>query len=148
MMEMRKECVACNCKNGKIVTRSGQDCVFCERCNRYQYNAPKTETGRSKRSLSTTHAAIKPSQRSRIIERAQLRCERCGKSCFSEADGLHVGHILSVESGHAQGLSDDIINCDDNLIAECAECNGHGKQCLPVRLLVALLHARGCCGQD
>ena len=141
-MEMRKPCIQCGSTNGRIETKSSQDCVYCE-CGRFQYNAPKTETGREVRSVSTTHAAIKPKQRSRIIERANLRCERCGKPASSTASGLHTGHILSVDEGHKQGLADDIINSDDNLIAECDECNlGHGKGVLPVRFLIALLMAR------
>lgn len=139
---MRKPC-ACGGLEGEIKTRSGQDCVYCNSCNRWQYNAPKTETGREQRSVSTTHRAIKPGQRSRVIERANMRCERCGKPAAESKTGLHVGHILSVDEGHKQGLSDEIVNSDENLIAECDECNlGHGKGVLPVRFYIALLMAR------
>jgi len=142
VIALRKRCV-CGGENGRIQTRSGQDCVFCEACSKWQYNAPKVETGRAVRSVSTTHEAIKPAQRSRIIERANCRCERCGKPASKSVTGLHVGHILSVAEAHKQGLEDSIINSDENLICECDECNlGHGKGVLPVRFLIALLVAR------
>jgi hypothetical protein len=70
-------------------------------------------------------------------------CERCGKPAAMSTTGLHVGHILSVADGLNNGLTEDIINSDDNLIAECDECNGgHGAGSLPVRLFVTLLMAR------
>ena len=129
---------ACDCQEGEIRTRNGQDCVFCVKCNRHQYNAPKTETGRAVRSVQTTHEAIKPKQRWRIIQRASSRCELCGAR-----DNLHVAHVLSVEAGHKQGLSDDILNSDENLIAACAECNlGMGSEPIPIRILIPLLKAR------
>lgn len=139
---LRKVCVHCFGKLGTIETKGGQDCVYCQ-CGRFQYNAPRVETGRAVRSVQTTHAAIKPNQRSRIIERANSRCERCGKHAAASETGLHVGHILSVKDGHLNDVSDDVINSDENLIAECDECNlGHGKGCLPVRFVVALLCTR------
>jgi hypothetical protein len=62
--------------------------------------------------------------------------------------GLQVGHILSVDDGLRHGLSEDVINSDDNLIAECDECNsGHGAGSLPVRLFVTLLMARNAGGK-
>ena len=62
-MDLRKPCKECGHRYGSIDTRGGQDCVYCGKCDAYQYNAPKTETGRKPRSLSTTHALIKPKQR-------------------------------------------------------------------------------------
>jgi 5-methylcytosine-specific restriction endonuclease McrA len=139
---LRKPC-ACGSTQGSITSRSGQDCVFCCECNKFQYNAPKTETGRAVRTVKTTHDAISPKMRSKIIERANRRCERCGRLGEDSTSGLHVGHVVSVDAGHKYGLSDAEINGEDNLIAECAECNlGHGSEALPVRLLVALVMAR------
>jgi hypothetical protein len=136
-------CPGCGGTTGVIVTKGPQDTVRCDSCDRYLYCAPKTETGRAVRSTSTVHAAIRPKQRSRIIERANARCERCGKPAAMSTTGLHVGHILSVADGLNHGLTEDIINSDDNLIAECDECNsGHGAGSLPVRLFVTLLMAR------
>lgn len=136
-------CPGCGCNDGIIVTVNGQDTVRCQSCNRGLYNAPKTETGRAVRCTSTVHAAITSKQRSRIIDRANRRCERCGKPAAASITGLHVGHILSVDDGIKHGLPDDVINSDENLIAECDECNGgHSKGALPVRLFIALLMSR------
>lgn len=112
--------------------------VRCSFCKQYQYCAPRTETGREVRTVSTTHRLIKPNQRARILERATGRCELCGSG-----RDLHVGHLLSVADGHEHGLSDDEINSDDNLSAMCAECNlGLGRASVPPRLLVALVVRR------
>lgn len=136
-------CAKCGCQTGTILKVGPQDTVRCSACDAFLYCAPKTETGREVRSTSTVHAAIKPKQRSRIIERANTRCERCGKPAAASVTGLHVGHILSVADGIAHGLADEVINSDDNLIAECDECNGgRGKGALPVRLFIALLMTR------
>lgn len=135
---MRTPCIACGHEWGSITHKNGQDCVYCGGCGKFQYNAPKTETGRAVRSVSTTQEAIKPKQRTRIVERATGRCEICGSR--SE---LHVGHILSVADGHRYGLTDDVINSDENLICACAQCNlGGGKATISLRLAVAILTAR------
>jgi hypothetical protein len=136
-------CPVCGCGEASVTETNGQDVVRCLQCDKYLYNAPRTETGRKERSVSTVHSSIKPKQRDRIITRANRRCERCGKSAMASATGIHVGHILSVAEGLKHGLTEEIINSDENLIGECDECNlGHGKGLLPVRLLVALLAAR------
>jgi hypothetical protein len=147
-IEIRKQtnsgkCPKCDNTTGVVITVGPQDTVRCTVCNHFLYCAPKTETGRAVRSTSTVHAAIKPKQRSRIIERANTRCERCGKPAAASVTGLHVGHILSVDDGIKHGLANDVINSDDNLLAECDECNGgHSKGALPVRLFIALLMTR------
>jgi 5-methylcytosine-specific restriction endonuclease McrA len=142
MITMRKPCL-CGCEVGTISTKNGQDCVYCQCCKKWQYNAPKTETGRAQRTVSTTHEAIKPKVRSRVIERANGRCERCGRPAHFTQTGLHVGHIVSVEAGHQYGLSDAEINSEENLIAECDECNlGHSSDALPIRMFMAILKKR------
>lgn len=136
---MRAACKHCDCVSGRIETRSGQDCVFCGNCGRWQYNAPKTETGRKERTVSTTHRAIKPAQRRRILDRAH----RCCEVCHSSGVTLHVGHILSVKDGVAYGLTDAEINSDENLIAECEQCNlGQGSRPMSIRFYIALLKKR------
>lgn len=135
--QLRKPC-PCGCEHGRIDTRNGQDCVYCLNCSRWQYNAPKAETGRSVRSVKTTHEAISTSQRYRIIERSGRHCELCHK----EAE-LHVGHIVSVERGHKVGMSDMEINSDENLMALCAECNlGMSSKPLPIRIYLQILRHR------
>jgi 5-methylcytosine-specific restriction endonuclease McrA len=135
---MREPCRRCDCSAGYIETRNGQDCVFCSACGKHSYNAPKTETGREARSVSSVHNGIKPKQRSRIIERATGRCELCGAK-----GNLHVGHLVSVVYGVAKGLTDSEINSDENLAAMCDECNlGIGANPVPLRLAVAMVMAR------
>lgn len=138
----RKECpggrCACGSSEGLIETKNLQDVVRCRVCNKFFFNAPKTLTGREARTLKTTHEAITTKQRFRIIERACGRCETCGSRSL-----LTVGHVVSVADGHAAGLSDQIINSDENLICQCAECNsGAGKGTIPLRIYVAILNAR------
>lgn len=138
--DLRKPC-ACGAVKGRIATKNGQDCVYCATCGKYQYNAPKTETGREVRSLQTTHEAIKAKQRVRIICRGNGRCELCGKSGNDAV--LSVGHVISVQRGHEQGMTDEEINNDENLACVCADCNlGLGKEPMPVRFAVKLLFAR------
>lgn len=140
---LRQACLCCACTTGKIETRNGQDCVFCFGCGRFQYNAPKTETGRKARSIQTTHALIRPATRARVLMRASGRCELCGAKPNGQDGGLHVGHLLSVKDGHAHGLTDSEINGDENLAAFCAECNlGMGEETVPLRLAVAIVLAR------
>ena len=139
-IELRKLC-SCGCARGTVTETGGQDVVRCLACERYQYNAPRTETGRKRRTVQTTHAAIKPKQRSRIIERASSRCERCGKG--AGACTLHVGHILSVDIGHRYGIEDELLNDDENLMCLCDECNlGMGAEPMSLRLAVLILRAR------
>lgn len=134
---MRRPC-SCGCISGRIEDRGGQDCVFCEQCGRWQYNAPRTETGRAVRTVSTTHAGIKPKQRFRIIQRDGGKCRTCGR----HSDGLHIGHVLSVKDGHECGFTDEQLNSDANLIAQCSECNlGQGRRSLPLWLAVGLLRS-------
>ena len=136
---MRAPCRYCGQTEGRIETRGGQDCVYCDYCGKYAgYNAPKTETGREVRSATTVHNGIKPKQRARILERATGRCELCG----ARGD-MHVGHLVSVEAGLRQGLTDQEINSDENLCCMCQECNlGIGKSPVPLRLAVSMVMAR------
>ena len=84
------------------------------------------------------HKAIKPKKRARILIRASGRCELCGSRT-----NLHVGHILSVNSGLALGLTESDLNDDENLCAMCEECNlGIGDETVPLRLAVGILRAR------
>lgn len=137
---MRKACY-CGSFDGFITETGAQDVVRCLRCNKWQYNAPRTETGKRARSTSTVHAAIKPKRRAAILERATGRCELCGKR--PESSALHVGHLVSVGAGLANGLTDQELNDPENLAAFCDECNlGMGKQTVPLRLAIALVMAR------
>ena len=45
-IEMRAPCKACGHRNGVLRCRSGQDTVRCAACDVFQYNAPRSQTGR------------------------------------------------------------------------------------------------------
>jgi hypothetical protein len=138
LYQMRAPCRVCKGTTGRIETKNGQDCVLCGGCDRFQYNAPKTETGRAPRTVTTVHNGIKPGQRARVLERDNGRCVLCGGKI-----DLHVGHLLSVNEGLKQGLTDQQINDDENLAAMCAECNlGYSERPVSLRLLIAVLMAR------
>lgn len=132
---------SCGCEIGHIDTRNGQDCVWCSECGSYCYNAPKTETGRSVRSASTVHKAIKPKVRAKTLFRANGQCELCGK--HGDGVALHVGHVISVNIGLSNGLTEIELNDQENLVALCDECNlGIGDEPMPLRFLVRVLKAR------
>lgn len=134
---LRATC-GCGSLEGYLDPRNGQDCVFCARCHRFQYNAPKIETGKKERSVQTTHELVTPSKRAGVLERASARCELCGTS-----SNLHVSHIISVSDGYAVGLSDEDINSSENLACLCEECNlGMGRRSFSPRIYAILLHRR------
>jgi 5-methylcytosine-specific restriction endonuclease McrA len=137
VLTLRKACV-CGGKTGRIQPTNGQNCVYCLLCGKFQYNAPRTETGEKRRSIQTTHELITPSKRARVLNRANGRCELCGN-----LRDLSVGHLLSVADGHAEGLTDAQINSDENLCAMCTECNlGQGQINASARFYMALLVRR------
>lgn len=138
---MREPCRGCGSTRGRIQSKGAQDCVFCLDCDRHCYNAPRTETGRSPRTVTRVHNGIKPKQKVRIRLRANGRCEICGVR--PNEGELHVGHMISVKAGLAQGLTEIELNDDENLIASCDECNlGLGREPVPLRFAVALAMAR------
>lgn len=140
--EMRSPCkYGCDTRSGFIVPKNGQDLVYCVLCKKWQYCVPKTESGRAVRSVKTTHDAINPKLRAKVLTRANGHCELCGKP-FSECVG-HVGHLVSVDHGHAAGLTDQEINDLENLCAMCDECNlGLGNEPATLRFCLMVLKAR------
>lgn len=139
LITMRQSC-ACGGSEGRVDERNGQDCVFCIDCDRWQYNAPRSETGRGQRSLRS-RPAIAPSKRARILGRDNYTCVLCGKPS-SDAQ-LSIGHLISVDSGQQLGLSDADLYDDENLAAMCAECNsGLSNTPVSLRFLVRALQAR------
>lgn len=129
------------CQSPYVETRAKGPHVeaFCGECGRHLAFVSKVDAGLKTRTIQTTHAAIKPKTRAKILERATSRCEICGRR-----DGiLHVSHLLSVDAGHAAGLTDEEINCDENLASLCEECNiGMGRSPVPLRLAIAIIRAR------
>jgi hypothetical protein len=68
---MREPCPRCGCGDGTVAMVNGQDTVRCAECERFCYNAPRTETGRPRRSLRT-RPQVSPGQRARILLRDNL----------------------------------------------------------------------------
>ena len=138
---MRSPCSRCGCCIGVIETRSGQDCVFCKECRKWNYNQPKTESGRAVRSTQTVHASIKPKLRAKILTQANGRCELCGKSGADCV--LHVQHIIPVAVGMSSGMADTEINDPENLCCLCDECNlGLSDEPMPLKFVMKLLLER------
>lgn len=136
---MRAPCKGCGGTVGVIREVNGQDTVRCSACGAHCYNAPRTETGRTVRSVTTVHKQIRPSLRAKILQRDNHRCVLCHAIDVP----LHVGHIVSVDAGLATGLTDTEINDEENLIAMCEECNlGQGAQPIPLRTAIAIVRAR------
>jgi 5-methylcytosine-specific restriction endonuclease McrA len=135
---MRAPCVKCGHTEGHIETRNGQDVVRCAACDRYQYCAPRTETGREARN-HRTRPDIKPSQRARVLDRDGGRCI----ICHATERALDVGHLVSVDDGRNLGMTETEIFSDDNLAAMCAPCNsGYGTLSINPRIIVAAINAR------
>jgi hypothetical protein len=127
---------------GKVTETGAQDVVRCV-CGKFQYNAPRVETGKAVRSTTTVHNGIKARQRALIIVRANARCELCGHQATKPSEELHVGHLLSVKDGIEAGLTEKDLNADDNLCCQCAQCNlGLGSETVPLKLAVGILMAR------
>lgn len=128
--------------NVSLVQKGPNHCKICTKCHKRQHDKTwisKSEVGIEKRSLQTTHEAIRPKTRSRIFDRAGARCEICGASSVL----LTVGHFLSVADGHAAGLTDAEINSDENLFCCCEECNaGQGAKPVSIKILVAIIRGR------
>jgi 5-methylcytosine-specific restriction endonuclease McrA len=137
-MALRKPCVQCGQEIGYIQARNGQQVVYCSACDRYQYCAPKSETGLPQRSVSN-RPLIKPSQRARIIDRDNGTCAVCNR-----ADGvMHIGHLLSVDDGRKVGATDEELWSDENLAVMCEECNlGFGNLTVSLRLVYRVLQIR------
>lgn len=134
---LREPC-RCGNRTGRLETRGGQDCVFCDRCGRHCYNAPRSETGREVRSLRT-RPDIKPGKRARVLERDNATCVLCHRHGVD----LDVGHLISVDAGRKLGLTDAELYDEENLAAMCGACNsGLSARPVSLRFAVALLRAR------
>jgi hypothetical protein len=140
---MREPCPACDCLEGTLITKNGQDVMLCGDCRVYCYNAPRTETGREPRSLRT-RPTIRPGQRARILMLDNSTCVLCHRNDLP----LDIGHLVSVHDGREMSLTDAELNSDENLAAMCSPCNsGVGRERLPLRIVVAVLRARAARGK-
>lgn len=139
---MEPECIVNGCGGKTEVQMKGPHYHrVCLKCGIKQHKdwLSKSAAGVCVRSVQSTHAAIKPKTRSRIIDRASARCEMCG----SRGVILNVGHFISVDEGQKAGMSDDEINSDENLYCSCEECNlGLGSRPVSIRILVNIIRGR------
>ncbi len=117
--KLRKPCL-CGCPDGQITTRNGQDVARCQKCDLFQYNAPKLETGRAQRSLAT-RPGITPSQRARIFAVHDNACIVCGRRPPDVE--LVLAHIISREIADRYGMLDALIDSEFNLAPMCPEDN-------------------------
>lgn len=130
----------CNGTEGRIEKKSGQNVVWCLKCGKSAgYNAKKSDIGEPQRHIPNREG-IKKKKRMQIMIRDGPRCRFCGRTPPEVI--LHVGHLLSVEDGKAQGLSEKLFESDENLAVMCEGCNlGLGKTSVPLWLAIALLKA-------
>jgi 5-methylcytosine-specific restriction endonuclease McrA len=135
-MNLRRLCSSCSGSDGYIVTKNGQDVVRCAECDDYQYCAPRVETGREVRSLST-RPNLKPAVRFRILDEFGYVCISCGRGA-PEVE-LTVDHIISRKAAEMAGVLDDLIDSDDNLAPMCAPCNS-GKRAAFTVGTIKLMH--------
>jgi len=136
-LTLRAPC-RCGCEIGTITESGLQDVVRCVNCGKFQYNAPRSETGKPRRNV-TKREKISATKRARILMRSGGACELCHNSHAP----LTVGHILSVDAGLRAGLDDYSINCDENLAAMCDACNsGIGSEPVPLRVAAAIIVSR------
>lgn len=132
-MELRTPCTHCNGTNGYITEKGVQDVMYCQTCDRYQYCAPRIETGKRVRTVQTREG-LRPSDRGRVLARTNHTCIACGRK--PPDIELHIGHLISRSDADKHGFLDEIIDHHMNLAAVCAECNlGAGNTTVSVTLM-------------
>lgn len=130
----------CGSAEGYITEAGYQDVVRCRRCDRYQYNAPRLETGKATRTVSS-RPGLTPAQRWRILERYGHACVGCGRRP-PEVE-LHIDHLIPRAVADEFGFLDAVIDSDVNLGPLCPECNlGKGTRPVSIQLLYRLLLIR------
>lgn len=83
-------------------------------------------------------------QRTEVLERANGRCESCGRFGLPR----DVGHCLSVKEGEALGAPRDVVESAWNKCALCIDCNqaasgGYGDRSMSPSVYVTLVFAQG-----
>lgn len=120
-------CRKCGGGNTTVSERGGQDVVTCRDGCGYSHCAPRAETGRKQRSLSTREG-ITPGQRARILAAFGNACIYCGKRPPDVR--LELDHMIPRDVAERHGLLDDLIDSEHNLAPACAECNS-GRRVVP-----------------
>jgi hypothetical protein len=123
-IEMRAPCKHCGGKTGGVAMSNGQAVVRCQSCNKWCYNAPKSELGVNARELQC-RSNVSPTTWARIIERDGARCVCCGADSTNTI--LHVSHIISHHEAklisEKYGIDGRFVNTDENLVVCCEVCN-------------------------
>ncbi len=134
---MRAPCVKCGSTVGYIIRKNGQDCLYCSVCDRYQYNAPRSERGLRPVELRKDND-VSLTIEYKVIERANYRCEFCGASPQDDPDRVfHVSHLLSVEDIKQYDFPPELVKHFDNLAWLCDRHNlGMGKTSLSTHQLL------------
>ena len=123
--QMRAPCRKCGHANGVSDDRNGQDTVFCAQCGQYAYNRPKTESGRTTRSVRS-RPTIKPKTKARVLAKHHHRCVYCGRAAPDVI--LHIDHLIPIAKAADLGINNpEELNAEHNLAPLCEECN-LGKQ--------------------
>jgi hypothetical protein len=136
--KMRAPCSECGCEFGILRTVGFQDTIKCHQCGKFQYNAPRKETGKPQLHVPMREK-ISPALRAEVLTRASCACEICHRANLP----LSVGHLLSIDAGKAAGMSESELNSEENLAAMCDACNlGIGKQPVPLRIMIAIITTR------
>ena len=134
-LPLRDPC-RCGGNDGVVHTRGGQDVVRCAACDTYQYNAPRSETGRERRNLART--AIPPGKRARILRAHANSCVGCGARPPDVE--LTIGHLVPRADAIELGLPEHLADHDFNLAPMCPECNaGLGRSAVALGLMYRLL---------
>lgn len=133
----RDPCPDCLIVRAVLVPQGSHQGVYCARCRRWLYWAPKTETGEAPRTVATLRKGLKPSQQARILERDLGRCVMCGTR-----ENLQIAHFLSVKDGLTHGVPDEILESDENKATMCEACNlGLHEHSVTARFYVAIMVA-------
>ncbi len=129
----------CGSEHGEIQERNGQACVFCLRCGKWLYNAPKHERGLAPQPVRSD--GITPAKRYEVMLRAGFVCEFCGAKAPDHT--MHIGHLLSEKDVREARLPLELADDFDNLALLCDACNlGMGRKSLPLHPLLVFLLRR------
>ena len=142
-MMMREPCRQCGEIAGQAEEKNGQEVIRCVSGGHYCYCRPKAESGKPVRTVRT-RPNLKPSVRWRVLERDGHRCLSCGRT--GPGVVLDVDHFLPLGHPLADGLSEEELWEDSNLVTLCEPCNLGKSESLPAlpSVFAALLrHYRG-----
>ncbi len=122
---LSKDC--CGARDGHIVPKSGQNCLYCDHCGAWDKNVPKHETGERPVDAKTIRRDLQADTKKRalVLQRAGHRCE--DPACQKPDEPLEIGHCKGVADwlgrGHRGAVLIALANSDRNLYATCRECN-------------------------